>query len=154
MLDTYQDREDLTLEQLKIYPMKTLALESRKSPNVHWEPYDPNLMEIRLTPWQPDIIEKFQTLPDFTEKNAQRVKICREMKMSDFKVYVEKTFGLENAVIMRRTPMMQNQAVEVLSENVQKGLNELRVNEGINLYVEESGGKKWETEFELETNRY
>ena len=27
MLDTYEGREDMTLEQLKIYPMKTLALE-------------------------------------------------------------------------------------------------------------------------------
>ena len=74
--------------------------------------------------------------------------------MSDFKIYVEKTLGLDNALIMRRTPMMQNQAVEILSENLDKGLNELRINEGINLYVEESGGKRWENEFELETNRY
>ena len=77
------------------------------------------------------------------------------MKMADFKIYVEKTLGIENAVIMRRTPMMQNQAVEILSNNLEKGLNELRVNEGINLYVEEkSDAKLWETEFELETNRY
>jgi len=29
LMDTYGGREDLTLEQLKIYPMKTLALEER-----------------------------------------------------------------------------------------------------------------------------
>ena len=28
-MDTYEGREDLNLEQLKIYPMKTLALEER-----------------------------------------------------------------------------------------------------------------------------
>ena len=49
MLDTYQGREDLTLEQLKIYPMKTLALEKRETEDQPWEAYDPNLMEIRLT---------------------------------------------------------------------------------------------------------
>ena len=49
MLDTYQGREDLTLEQLKIYPMKTLALENRETEDQPWEAYDPNLMEIRLT---------------------------------------------------------------------------------------------------------
>ena len=49
MLDTYQGREDLTLEQLKIYPMKTLALERRETQDQPWEAYDPNLMEIRLT---------------------------------------------------------------------------------------------------------
>ena len=29
LLDTYEGREDMTLELLKIYPMKTLALEER-----------------------------------------------------------------------------------------------------------------------------
>jgi len=33
--------------------------------------------------------------------------------------------------------MMQNQAVEVLSKQLEKGLNELRIYEGINLFVEE-----------------
>ena len=51
MLDTYEGREDLTLELLKIYPMKTLALESRASVDDAWEVYDPTLMEIRLTFW-------------------------------------------------------------------------------------------------------
>jgi hypothetical protein len=36
MLDTYQDREDLTLEQLKIYPMKSLALEERLDLELKW----------------------------------------------------------------------------------------------------------------------
>jgi hypothetical protein len=77
------------------------------------------------------------------------------MKMVDFKVYVEKTLGLKDAFIMRRTPMMQNQAVEILSTKLDKGLNELRVNEGINIFVEEKSEiKQWENEFELETNRY
>ena len=115
MLDTYQGREDLTLEQLKIYPMKTLALEKRETQDEPWEAYDPNLMEIRLTKWVPGIIEQFNSLPDYTDQKAQRIKICREMKMSDFKIHIEKTFDLTDAVIMRRTPMMQNQAVEILS---------------------------------------
>ena len=75
--------------------------------------------------------------------------------MADFKIYTEKLFAISDAVIMRRTPMMQNQAVEILSEKLEKGLNELRVNEGINLYVENKcDAKKWENEFEMETNRY
>ena len=36
LLDTYQGREDLTLEQLKIYPMKTLALEEKGSSDIEW----------------------------------------------------------------------------------------------------------------------
>jgi len=53
--------------------------------------------------------------------------------------------------------------------NLEKGLNELRVNEGINLYLEDASERrnasgaaedstpsatKWEHEFELEVNRY
>ena len=52
---------------------------------------------------------------------------------------------------------------------LEKGLNELRVNEGLNLYLEDASGSqnaskaagdsmssasKWEHEFELEVNRY
>ena len=41
MLDTYKGREDDTLEVLKIYPMKTLALEE-KGDQEEFEDYDPN----------------------------------------------------------------------------------------------------------------
>ena len=41
MLDTYKGREDDTLEVLKIYPMKTLALEE-KGDMEEFEDYDPN----------------------------------------------------------------------------------------------------------------
>lgn len=39
---------------------------------------------------------------------------------------------------MKRTPLVQEREVEVLTDHSEiKGLNELRVNEGVNLYVEE-----------------
>ena len=43
MLDTYSDREKQTLQDLKIYPLKTLALEE-KLPEEAFEDYDPNSM--------------------------------------------------------------------------------------------------------------
>lgn len=52
MLDTYEGREDLTLEQLKIYPMKTLALEHRQSTDLSWEIYDPTKMTIKIVTWR------------------------------------------------------------------------------------------------------
>jgi len=55
MLDTYEGREDLSLELLKIYPMKTLALEEKKSSEDAWEAYDPTQMQIRLSCWRPGI---------------------------------------------------------------------------------------------------
>ena len=87
------------------------------------------------------------------------------MLMSEFTSMVESKFAISKAVIMKRTPMMQNQAVELLndiSDKLAKGLNELRINEGVILYVEDAEVKhhssssestKWETEFELEMNR-
>jgi hypothetical protein len=60
---------------------------------------------------------------------------------------------------MRRTPLNQLKPVEILTEShkFDKGLNELRVNEGIVIYVEDKSVQEmtqWETEFELEVNRY
>lgn len=55
MLDTYEGREDLSLELLKIYPMKTLALEEKKSSEDTWEAYDPTQMQISLSCWRPGI---------------------------------------------------------------------------------------------------
>ena len=54
---------------------------------------------------------------------------------------VESKFSMKKAVVMKRTPMMQNQAVELLNDTDEKhgkGLNELRINEGVMLYVEDA----------------
>ena len=42
LTETYSGKEDLTLEQLKIYPMKTLALEEKWSQDTPWTEYDPS----------------------------------------------------------------------------------------------------------------
>lgn len=69
---------------------------------------------------------------------------------------------------MKRTPLNQLKSVDILTdsdEKLSKGLNELRVSEGSIMYIEdgtivhpssneESKLTKWETEFELEINRY
>ena len=51
MLDTYTGRENQTLSELKIYPMKTLALEE-KLPSEVFEDYDPNAMLIKINFWR------------------------------------------------------------------------------------------------------
>ena len=38
---------------------------------------------------------------------------------------------------MRRTRMQQDKEVEIYSNSETKGLNELKINEGIDLYIEE-----------------
>ena len=78
--------------------------------------------------------------------------------MSDFKTYLQTRFGLKDAVVMKRTPLNQMQAVSILSQSLDKRLNELKISEGAVLYVEElttkpSEATKWEQEFELEVHR-
>lgn len=153
MLDTYEDREDLTLEQLKIYPMKTLALEHRKNVEQPWEVYDPTKMTIKIVTWRKEIVATND------ESMQKKVKVPKHQLLSDFKSQMESQFGLSDAVCMRRTPLNQLKPVDILTEqeNLGKGLNELRVSEGSVVYVEERTEgiiTKWETEFELETNRY
>lgn len=68
---------------------------------------------------------------------------------------------------MKRTPLVQERDVEILTEmDSSKGLNELRVNEGVNLYVEEKMTEeefsqkkyhfqtRWENEFDVEKNSF
>jgi len=101
-LDTYEGREDLTLELLKIYPMKTLALEERNSTESSWKAYDASSMQISLSVWKPDMSLAFADL----QKNKIKLQVPKQMKMSDFQSMVESKFSMEKAVVMKRTPMM------------------------------------------------
>ena len=57
LLDTYEGMENATLEDLKIYPLKTLALESKPSKETKFTPYDPNLMQLNIVTWRDDILK-------------------------------------------------------------------------------------------------
>jgi len=58
--------------------------------------------------------------------------------MNDFCLTLSKDFNIKIPVIMKRNPMLQMKQVEILSDFPNKKLNELRVNEGVNLYLEDS----------------
>jgi hypothetical protein len=51
MLDTYTSRENETFEVLKIYPMKTLALEEKDDEDM-FEEYDPNAIVVKINTWR------------------------------------------------------------------------------------------------------
>ena len=57
------------------------------------------------------------SLTEYAEQMSRKIKIPRDIKMNDFKEYIETNFEIEDAVIMKRTPLMQNQAVEILSSS-------------------------------------
>ena len=78
MTDTYTGGEQETLEALKIYPMRTYALEEKGDEEM-FEEYDPSMMEIKINIWRPhltDILEE-TLLPS-------RMKVKKDMLMSDF----------------------------------------------------------------------
>ena len=43
----------------------------------------------------------------------------------------------DTLVIMKRNPMLNHKDLDVLSDQKEKKLNQLRVNEGVNLFVED-----------------
>ena len=77
--------------------------------------------------------------------------------MKEFLSLLESSFGIKNPVVMKRNPMLNQRQLEQLP--TEKSLSQLRVNEGVNLFVEEisdtdtSDTSKWEHEFDLDQNR-
>ena len=106
MMDTYEGREDLTLQQLKIYPMKTLALEERQSKDSPFEAYDPTKMQIKINIWTKDIYKEHMSLTDYIEAKCSRIRVSRALPLEEFKNFIQTRFKITNAVIMRRTPLV------------------------------------------------
>lgn len=174
MLDTYANRENESLEVLKIYPMKTLALEE-KLPSDSFEDYDPNQMVVKINLWRQGILSLSEDV-----LKPRQLKVMKDTLMKDFISIVAEQFNIsaENIVLLKRNPMLNTKCMELLSDQLDKKLTQLRVNEGVNLFVEdgsvpipeslnlfsaedfEDPGEsvtkptKWEKEFELESNRF
>mmetsp|Transcript_39072 Transcript_39072/g.51105 ORF Transcript_39072/g.51105 Transcript_39072/m.51105 type:complete len:243 (+) Transcript_39072:1453-2181(+) len=138
MLDTYTGRENQTLQQLKIYPMKTLAFEE-KLPSESFEDYDPNSMLIKVNFWRSGIeaLTEEELLPI-------EVKVRKDMHMSDLLVLLaeqnakltKKEWKSTDVIVLKRNPLLNTSHLEVLSEKLEKQLSQLRINEGVNLFVE------------------
>lgn len=152
--------------------MRTLALEEKGDEDM-FEEYNPNQMEIKINVWRPN-------LSDVLEETIQpsRVRVAKDQMMTDFIKMLSDQFGISqaNLKVMKRNPMLQQETVDVLSTNPEKKLNQLCVNEGVNIFIEdntvgypmetlstdmklilqseERSLSKWETEFELDHNRF
>jgi Ubiquitin carboxyl-terminal hydrolase len=178
MLDTYTGRENDSLEVLKIYPMKTLALEE-KSTDAVFEEYDVNQMVVKVNIWRLEI----QSLAEDVLKPTQ-IKVHKDTLMKEFIATVSQLTGIqqEHLLVLKRNPMLNTKCMELLSDEPEKRLNQLRINEGVNLFIEDSSvpipdclnlfnsddfeivnpvnpvdsvkPTKWEKEFELENNRF
>jgi hypothetical protein len=59
--------------------------------------------------------------------------------MKDFIETISHLTGIspENVVVLKRNPMLNTKCMERLSDEPEKKLNQLRVNEGVNLFIED-----------------
>jgi len=137
MLDTYTGREKDTLEVLKIYPMKTLALEE-KLEGEDFEEYDPDSMVLKVNVWRPALTSLIEEVLE-----PAHIKVKKDMVMKDFIMKLGKQFGIQdpekNLLVQKRNPMLNSaKQMEIVSEKPDEQLKKLRVNEGVNLFVEDS----------------
>jgi len=60
--------------------------------------------------------------------------------MKDFISLLSEQFGIhaENVIILKRNPMLHTKCMELLSDQPDKKLTKLRINEGVNLFIEDS----------------
>lgn len=169
MQETYTDKENESFEKLAIFPLKTLALETKK-PDETFEEYDPNLITLKVNVWKRNL-----TILDEDHLQPTRIKISKEDTMEDLMNRIARQFGIpyEHLRVFKRRAFGQGKNVEELSiaKNISRKLKILRINDGLNLFVEngsfehpdiekysflssESTDNKWETEFELDRNRF
>ena len=169
MQETYTGSENQTFEELKIFPLKTLALETKRSDEM-FEEYDPNQIVLKINTWRRHlkILDEENLLP-------VRIKISKEETMNELLSRLSTQFEvpLEHLKVFKRKAIGQGQNVEELSipKNLERKLKILRINDGLNLFIENgsflhpdiesytflSKGNtvnKWETEFELDRNRF
>lgn len=134
MLDTYTNRDNESLEQLKIYPMKTLAFEEKITTD-SFEEYDPNTMVIKINWWRMGIVSLSEDV-----LKPRQVKVMKDTQMKEFISLIGGLLGIEpgNVIILKRNPMLHTKCMELLSDQPDKKLTQLRINEGVNLFVEDA----------------
>lgn len=138
MLDTYSGRDNETLSELKIYPMKTLSFEE-KLPSEAFEDYDPNAMLIKVNFWRGGL----EALTDEVLLPVE-IKVRKDMTMGDFlqrlaeenKKITQEEWAASDIMVLKRNPLLNTSHLEVLSGNSDKLLSQLRINEGVNVFVE------------------
>jgi hypothetical protein len=78
MMETYTGMENLSLENLKIYPMKTLILE-QKSPGTQFVEYDPTSMIVKINIWREGITSLSEDI-----LNPTLISVAKGLPMTDF----------------------------------------------------------------------
>jgi hypothetical protein len=94
MMETYTGKDKLTLEELRIYLLKSLALEVKKDED-SFEDYDPEQIQIKVNVWREDI----KSLDELTLKPI-RIFIKKFAKLKELIEVLEKTAGIPKEFIL------------------------------------------------------
>lgn len=148
--ETYD--EDKKLSALQCWDYKVFGIEV-KSPETDWEPYDPNVITVKVYFW--DDVKEATVLPD-----AHNCFVNKSTTVSKMMENFAEKFGipLDEILLFKKSYMGMNYTCEKINEAKQMefSLVNAKVYEGSLLYLErKSEGKaKWIDFIEQEARRY
>jgi len=94
MQEAYTGNELMRLNELKIYPQKSLALEIKKE-GEKFEEYDPNKVQIKINFWCPDI-----TVIDEIALKPEKIVARKDEKLAELIEYIVKTKEIHKDFLM------------------------------------------------------
>ncbi len=136
MQEPYTGKESQTLEELRIYPQKALALEVKKDDEV-FEEFDPLQIQVKINLWRPNIVVLDELALKPLKLNIR--KTCKLVELLE-KVATISGIPTDRIIMGKKLPMGSAHCLEIATvpENMDKTLAHLRINEGINLFVEDA----------------
>ena len=155
MMETYTGRESKTLEELKIFSHKILAVEI-KTDNQVFEEFDADRIAFKIAPWRPEIA----TLEE-SDLQVKKVWVSRDASFGELVLATATELGIptERLRIYRKLvshgiPTADNLTIE---ENLDKPFEELKLFEAMLLFAEQvensTDSPKWAQEFEKDAFR-
>lgn len=135
MQETYTGKEDQTFDALGIFPLKTLALET-KSDDEEFEEYDPDQITLKVIAWKRDIV-----VLDDQEMDPPKIRISKEDTLEHLVEKLSKKFKIrkEKLRIFKRKAYGQGKAIEEFTtqKNMSRKLKILRINDGLCVFIED-----------------
>ena len=151
------EKEAITLRELEISNFSILALELKKSEEA-FEPYDENTITIKVVQWDEAISSKPElSLEQKSEENI-KISLSKEDPVLILRQKLASQLGKpeEELSISKRVPSTAGtKYAEFLCspDKLEQTLAELKIYEGMCLYLEPEGEKKWEEQFEIDANK-
>jgi len=155
MQDTFTNKGDKTLQELKIFSSKCMCIETKKD-DEEFEEFDADTIYFKVAQWRRGLI-------DLTEETLQpkKVPVNKDGVLKDLMESISKEFGIpiNNIRLIKKVQAAGLPVPEVLSipENMEKKFFACKIFEGLILYIERIESPEdpiqWKEEFELDSFR-